>query len=250
MTKTWYPIVNYLNCIECGACIKKCPNGVYDYLNAYSPLIKNPEACIDHCHGCGSLCPAGAITYMGEDTGWTPNHKAEKTGCSCGCGEVSKNKVLVEYLYLDLQTCDRCIGTDNVLDEVMTAIAPALRLAGYEVEYNKIKIETEELAKKYKFLSSPTIRINGQDICVSVKENNCGCCSEISGTNVACRIFEYNGNTYEVAPKEMLAKAIFKSVFEASEGYCSCSEYQLPTNLKKFFDGKKNKTCSCSGNCC
>ena len=35
MTKTWYPIVNYLNCIECGACIKKCPNGVYDYLNAY-----------------------------------------------------------------------------------------------------------------------------------------------------------------------------------------------------------------------
>ena len=28
---------------------------------------------------------------------------------------MSNKKILVEYLYLDLKTCDRCIGTDNVL---------------------------------------------------------------------------------------------------------------------------------------
>ena len=27
-------------------------------------------------------------------------------------------KALIEYLYLDLKTCDRCIGTDRVLDGV------------------------------------------------------------------------------------------------------------------------------------
>jgi ferredoxin len=30
------------------------------------------ENCVDHCHGCGNKCPVGAITYVGEDTGWTP----------------------------------------------------------------------------------------------------------------------------------------------------------------------------------
>lgn len=94
------------------------------------------------------------------------------------------------YLYLDLQTCDRCIGTDSVLDEVMTTIIPAIRLAGFDVEYSKIGIKTVEQAEKHRFLSSPTIRANGRDICKSVAENSCGCCNEISGTEVECRVFE------------------------------------------------------------
>jgi len=97
----------------------------------------------------------------------------------------------------------------------MMVITPGLQLAGYKVEYNKIKIATEELAKKFKFLSSPTIRVNGQDVCVSVKENSCGCCSDISGTDVDCRVFEYNGESYEVPPKEMLAEAILKNSVRA-----------------------------------
>ena len=99
--------------------------------------------------------------------------------------------VKVEYLYLDLKSCDRCIGTDGVLDEVMTVLAPVLKIAGYEVEYNKVEMITEELASEYSFVSSPTIRVNGKDICQSVSENNCGCCSEISGTDVDCRVFEF-----------------------------------------------------------
>jgi glutaredoxin len=124
---------------------------------------------------------------IGITTGWTPPNGGLKAGenyCSGGLNEESGKKVLVEYLYLDLQACDRCIGTGDALDEVMTVLEPALQLAGYKVEYKKIEIETEEMAKQHKFLSSPTIRVNGQDICVSVKENNCGCCSEISGTDV------------------------------------------------------------------
>ncbi len=268
MAKTWYPVIDYISCTECGNCVSMCPRAVYDTAKAPSPVVTNPDGCVDHCHGCGKRCPVGAITYVGEDTGWTPpngtyvgedtgwtppngTHESEESACSCGCGESSGKKVTVDYLYLDLNTCERCIGTDNVLDEVMMTLTPVLKLAGYEVEYNKIEMKTVELAEKYKFLSSPTIRVNGQDICKSVAENSCGCCSDISGTDVACRVFEYNGERYEVAPKEMVAEAVLKAVFGQSENGCSCNSYELPENLKQFFDGKQNKSgCSCGGNCC
>ena len=254
MAKTWYPVIDYLTCVECGTCIAKCPHGVYDAGKAPSPNVKNPEACIDHCHGCGNRCPVGAITYVGDDTGWIPPNgepSAEEACCSCGGETAPKKKIVVEYLYLDLQTCDRCIGTDNVLDEVMSVLTPALQLAGYEVEYNKMEIETAELAEQYQFISSPTVRVNGRDICQSVAENSCGCCSDISGTDVACRVFEYNGETYEVPPEEMLAEAIFQAVFGQTETVCSFRNYELPENLKTFFEGKESKSCcSCGGDCC
>ena len=254
MAKTWYPVIDYLTCVECGTCFAKCPHGVYDTVKAPSPVVKNNEFCVDHCHGCGNRCPVGAITYVGEDTGWTPPNgelPEVESCCSCGCEVTPKKKAIIEYLYLDLETCDRCIGTDNVLDEVMMTITPALNIAGFEVEYRKIEMKTAEIATQYKFISSPTIRVNGQDICKSVAENSCGCCSDISGTDMNCRVFEYNEETYEVPPKEMLAKAILSVVFGQLETGCSCCEYELPENLRDFFNGKKSKSgCSCGGNCC
>lgn len=170
------------------------------------------------------------------------NQNTNKCCCSGDCSsEESVKKVLVEYLYLDLNTCDRCIGTDKILDEVMATLTPVLELAGYKIEYNKVKMETAEMAIHYKFLSSPTIRVNGKDICVSVEENSCGCCSDISGTDVDCRVFVYNGETYEVPPKEMIANDILRCALENSEVSCSCeSKYELPINLKEFFIGKSS----------
>ncbi|MFT9057667.1 MAG: DUF2703 domain-containing protein [Ethanoligenens sp.] len=253
MAKTWYPVIDYLTCEECGTCIAKCPHNVYDSTKAPSPIVNNPEACIDHCHGCGNRCPVGAITYVGDDTGWEPPNGAkesEESCCSCGCERTSDKKILVEYLYLDLQICDRCIGTDQVLDEIMMIITPTIQLAGYEVEYHKIEMKTAELAERFRFLSSPTIRVNGQDICGSVKENACGCCSEISRTDVDCRVFEFDGESYEVPPKEMLADAILKAAF-SSQSSCSCEDYKLPENLRAFYEGKRNnEACSCKDGCC
>lgn len=76
-------------------------------------------------------------TYLGEDTDWTPPNPSNKerlvegSCCSCGCETGSEKKIIVEYLYLDLEACDRCIGTDNVLDEVMMTLTPALSIAGF-----------------------------------------------------------------------------------------------------------------------
>ena len=175
----------------------------------------------------------------------------KKASCCCGSAiqPVERQKVVrVEYLYLDLETCDRCIGADQVLEEVLGELTPALRLAGYEVEYRKIEVATAELAKKHRFLSSPTIRVNGRDICAETQENACACCSEISGTAVDCRVFSYEGGTYEVPPKAMLAEAVLRGVGERPLPVIG--PYRLPENLKNFFDGKERQSCCCGGSGC
>lgn len=251
MAKKWYPVIDILSCAECGTCVNFCPHGVYDKKRSPIPVVTNPDACIDHCHGCGNQCPHGAISYVGDDTGWTPPHGErvqQAEPCCCGHSEHSEKSVKIEYLYLDLTTCNRCIGTDQALDEVVEQLRPVLELAGFSVEYRKTEITTPELAIQYRFLSSPTILVNGKDICPTVTESACGCCSEISGTDVNCRVFEYEGKSYEVAPKEMLAKEILKAVFSESNA-CFCGGYELPDNLKSFFDGKEQKTKSDSCRC-
>lgn len=78
MSKKWYPVIDYVNCIECGTCTDKCKHGVYDQVKAPTPVVVYPEGCIEGCHGCGSLCPQSAITYVGDTAG-----SADSCGCSC-----------------------------------------------------------------------------------------------------------------------------------------------------------------------
>lgn len=90
MTKLWYPVIDYVKCTECGTCIEKCSHGVYNKEKVPAPIVISPENCIDKCHGCGNLCPVGAITYVGDNTGWiSPNGNKtenEECGCNCSCG--------------------------------------------------------------------------------------------------------------------------------------------------------------------
>lgn len=251
MAERWYPVIDYSLCIECGSCTKKCSHGVYDLIKAPTPVVTNPIECVNHCHGCGNLCPVGAISYVGDDTGWVaPALKKKKftlnmdinSECGCQCKMIKKNdkEILIEYLYLDLNSCDRCIGTDKVLEQVINELAPAFKLAGYSLVFNKIEMTSIELAEKYHFLSSPTIRVNGTDICESVVESDCGCCSEISGTSVDCRVFEYERKKYEVPPVEMIAKELLLNAF-SDKTELNISDYHLPENLRNFFEGKTVK---------
>lgn len=250
MAKNWYPVIDILACMECGTCVNFCPHGVYDKEKSPVPVVVHPDGCIDHCHGCQTKCPAGAIAYVG-DTGEQPN---DAPACCChGENETAKgHPLLIEYLYLDLDTCDRCMGTDAVLDEAVAVLRPALELAGYAVEYQKREMATPELAGQYRFRSSPTILVNGQDIFGAVQESSCGCCGEIAGTEVDCRVFTYEGRTYEVPTREMLANAILKSL--NAQPVCSCGAYELPENLKRFYEGKakrseNNAACGCGCSC-
>jgi len=78
MSKKWYPVINYENCVECGACINKCSHGVYEK-GTSKPNVIFPEGCVEGCRGCQKLCPADAIEYVG-DTG-----SNSSCDCSCSC---------------------------------------------------------------------------------------------------------------------------------------------------------------------
>ena len=72
MSKSWYPVIDYEICRECGACFNKCKHGVYKK-EENRPIIIFPEG----CRGCQSLCPSGAIQYVGDTK--------QKDNCNCGC---------------------------------------------------------------------------------------------------------------------------------------------------------------------
>ncbi|MDD3140514.1 MAG: 4Fe-4S dicluster domain-containing protein [Lachnospiraceae bacterium] len=85
MSKKWYPVIDYVICAECGACVNKCTHGVYDAKKDPTPIVIKEKGCIEGCHGCGNLCPNGAITYVGDDTGWVPPNGANNDNESCSC---------------------------------------------------------------------------------------------------------------------------------------------------------------------
>lgn len=82
MSEKWYPVINYDNCIECGACVEMCPNGVYEK-DTMRPNVIHPENCCFGGKGCQSKCPADAITYFGD------SGEDVKCECECSCGDES-----------------------------------------------------------------------------------------------------------------------------------------------------------------
>jgi NAD-dependent dihydropyrimidine dehydrogenase PreA subunit len=82
MSKTWYPVIDYEKCAECGVCTNKCQHGVYDQSKAPTPVVVYPDGCIQGCHGCGNLCPQEAIVHVGDTAAGT-----ESCDCSCSCGD-------------------------------------------------------------------------------------------------------------------------------------------------------------------
>jgi hypothetical protein len=169
-------------------------------------------------------------------------------GCSCApgcCGRipdktVNKRQITIDFLYLDLSVCTRCQGTDTVLDEALAEVSKVLQATGAKVVLNKINVNSEELAIAYKFISSPTIRVNGHDIQMEVKESLCESCGDLCGDEVDCRVWVYQGKEYTLPPKGMIIEAILKEVYGGSQGKNVIEqEYVIPENLKRFYSAMK-----------
>lgn len=159
-----------------------------------------------------------------------------------------KKNVIVDFLFLDLTVCDRCQGTDERVFKAIEKCRPVLEACGYNLVLNQIDIENAELAERYRFYSSPTVRVNGVDVCPSIEENDCDCCREISDYDVKCRIFPFNGTYYEIPPTDMLVANIVDVVIKQKKAEPEEGPYELPENLRGFFEGKKKKAAEKS--CC
>lgn len=174
-----------------------------------------------------------------------PSACCSSAASSCCCpptpqaGGKSKSqpkKIAIDFLYLDLNTCERCIATGGTLDQALAALAPAFQTMGYVAEVNKVNITTKELAEQYRFISSPTIRVNGVDICTELKESDCKDCGDLSGCSVDCRVFVYEGEDYEQPPAAMIIDGIMR-VLHGAQTQTEKKPYTLPDNLIKYFEG-------------
>lgn len=160
--------------------------------------------------------------------------------CNDGCCSPAQTdkRLQIDFLYLDLTVCERCQGAENNLDQGVAEVAAVLKSAGYEVTVNKVKIQTRQMAVEYEFISSPTIRVNGEDIAMELRESLCQECGDICGDSVECRVWVYEGSEYMEPPKAMIINAILKAVFgHKPKIHKLKAPYTLPENLKVFFDG-------------
>jgi hypothetical protein len=159
----------------------------------------------------------------------------------------------IDFLYLDLTTCERCQSTDSSLKEALNVLSGVFDTLGYAVNVNEVNITSRELAEQYRFVSSPTIRVNGVDICTEIVESDCADCGDLCGDNVDCRVFTYEGKEYEQPPDAMIVDGILRVLY--GNVAKSDAPYTLPDNLAKFFTGVENANCSegCGGGgskCC
>jgi len=163
-------------------------------------------------------------------------------------------KIDIDFLFLDLKTCTRCVGTDENLEQALASVEQVLRMTGVELTVNKILIDSPEKARAHRFVTSPTIRVNGRDIVLETKESRCDSCTDLcgcaEGTN--CRVWVYRGEEYTEAPVAMIVEAVLQEVFRAPQPVAPMAlAYEaVPENLERFFAGASERAAPTVSACC
>lgn len=147
----------------------------------------------------------------------------------------------IEFLYLDLTSCDRCLGTEKNLSQAIDQMSDYAHSQGRIIELEPIEISSAELAIKHHFYTSPTIRIDSQDIQGDFLENDCACCGDICGTEVDCRSWHYEGQAYDVPPIGLITSAIRQAIDHKVLFRPAKPAYVLPENLERYFSALANK---------
>ncbi|UCH23521.1 MAG: C-GCAxxG-C-C family protein [Deltaproteobacteria bacterium] len=174
-----------------------------------------------------------------------------------------KRQIKIDYLYIDLSTCNRCLDTDTALYEAIRDTSQILKAGDIELVQEKILIDTEEQCAGLGFFTSPTIRINGRDIQPDFQESVCESdCGVVDPGGVLCREWKYKGKIYNTAPKQMIVDAILKEVYGGEQEPLPSDYYRMPVekvpdNLKHWFAAKRQKTSqgqaaadTCGPSCC
>jgi hypothetical protein len=166
-----------------------------------------------------------------------------------GAGEIT-----IDFLFLDLTSCTRCVGTDRNLETALDIVRDVLDATGAAVRVRKTLVETAAQARELRLVSSPTIRINGRDLAFELKESPCGCdaCTDGCGEDIACRVWAYRGEEYTEAPVGLIVDVVLSEVYGGAGLRATTPDdaYELPENLESFFAtkgrGSVESTACCS----
>jgi hypothetical protein len=170
-----------------------------------------------------------------------------------GASKTDREKqVEIEFLYLDLDVCTRCKRTDANLETAVRILQEVLQASGTDVSTRKVLVDSEETARKLKFLSSPTIRINGRDIALEFRETPCDSCAEACACDggVDCRVWVHEGKEHAEAPVPLIVNALLSEIYDSqsADRPASSHPFELSENLKYFFEAKAAKKAAES--CC
>jgi hypothetical protein len=166
----------------------------------------------------------------------------------------SSDGLQIEFLFLDLTTCGRCLGADRSLESALDVVREALQATGVELEVDKILVESAEQARALRFVSSPTIRVDGHDVALELRESSCGseACSDGCGEQIACRVWVHRGREYTEPPVAMIVDAVLGHVYGGvpPRGAREREPYVLSENLARFFSAKTESAESEERACC
>lgn len=147
----------------------------------------------------------------------------------------------IDFLFLDLETCTRCLGTDRNLESALEAVRELLATAGTEVDVNKVHVTSAEQAQELGFESSPTIRVNDRDVALELRESSCGseACAAGCSESIACRVWVHAGEEYTEPPVAMIVDAILREVYggAVTGREPEAEPFELSENLERFFAG-------------
>lgn len=158
----------------------------------------------------------------------------------------------IELLALDLDRCDRCAGTLRNIEQAIGMVRPILEATGTRVSVQKTIIESEEQARRHRFATSPTVRVNGQDITFETLESKCDSCTDLCGCDqdTNCRVWRYRGKEYTEAPVGLIVEALLRAIGgDKTEGGTPAYE-GVPENLRRFFAAKAAKQPVGTESCC
>jgi hypothetical protein len=135
------------------------------------------------------------------------------------------------------------------VEQAIATLQQVLASTGTVVQFHEILVESEAQAKQLRFVSSPTIRVNGHDIILETTESRCGDCSDISGSEggTACRTWSYQGTTHTEAPVGMIVDAILRAIYQTEAVPLAPTTIEVPQNLQQFFQDKAKQASACGG---
>lgn len=148
--------------------------------------------------------------------------------------------MIVELLALDLETCSRCVGTEANLAAALAETSRRLETTGIDVELRRTVVASEAEAHALHLQSSPTIRIDGKDIALEFRESPCEADACACHGGIDCRVWVWQGQEYNEAPRQMIVDAILGAVAgdRASTAASSGHVAEVPGNLRRFYAAK------------
>ena len=143
---------------------------------------------------------------------------------------MNKLNIRWQRLIFEGDTCPRCGGTEQELENAVATLQQSLRPLGIEIELDKQKISVEEFKKEP--LKSNMIYIEDKPIekWIGGEVGQSQCCDVCGPTD--CRTISVDGKRYETIPSDLIVKACLRAASDLiKNNENSCCDKESKNNL-------------------